>query len=125
LGVTDWPSAFAGEALDVFSFGRSNVSRPLSGTATSFVRDLAPSIVPPLQQFQRYAQAGASALGASPETQQVIGGRPTYAQRDPLAALAAYFGVPYGTVTPEQIQNERLRRRYGIESVARQAREDG
>jgi hypothetical protein len=122
LGATDWPSAILGEALDLFTFGRSNVSRPLSGTATAFVRDLAPSLIPPLQQFQRYAQAGASAAGVSPETQQMIGGRPTYAQRDPVAALAGYLGVPYGTVTPQQFQNELLRQQYAIRDIGRAAR---
>lgn len=122
LGVTDWPSALVGELLDVASFGRTNRSRPTQGTATAFVKELVPSMVPPLQQAQRYIQAAASAAGASPETQAAIGGRESYRQRDPLAVLATYLGIPYQTLTPEQLQSELRRRQYGIQDIAQRAR---
>jgi hypothetical protein len=120
-GVTDSPSVLLGELIDQLSGNRTDLARREEGTATSWTRDLLPSMVPPLQQAQRYGQAALTAAGVPESTREAIGGRPSYQQRDPLSVLAAYLGVPVGKVDEQQLRNEALRRRFGIQDIVRRA----
>jgi hypothetical protein len=120
-GVTDFPSVMLGELIDQLTGNRTNLSRREDGTATAWTRDLLPSMVPPLQQAQRYGQAALTAVGVPESTREAIGGRPSYQQRDPLSVLAAYLGVPVGKVDEQQLRNEALRRRFGIQDIVKGA----
>jgi hypothetical protein len=62
-----------------------------------------------------------SAAGQGPESpvQQAIGGSSRYAERDFWTTLGTYLGIPYGQLTPEQIQGELRRMEYAAKGVGR------
>jgi len=86
-----------------------------------FAQSVGPGLLPPLQQLQRYLKSGLSAAGQGPESpvQQAIGGSSRYAERDFWTTLGTYLGIPYGQLTPEQIQGELRRMQYAAKGVGR------
>ena len=119
MGATDYLAAPLTEAIDL-AFG-SNLSSPTTGGISAAGQQLLPSILPPLQQFQRYSKAALSAAGQGPESaaQLAVGGDPRYAERDALTVLAAYLGIPIKRFTDQQLEGELRRRIFETNEVGR------
>jgi len=119
-GVTDIPSAAITELADLLSADVSGEFVPGEGYQMGrFAQSVAPGLLPPLQQLQRYLKSAVGAAGQGPESpvQQAIGGSERYAERDWLTTLGTYLGIPVGRLTPEQLQGELRRIRYNIRDV--------
>lgn len=119
-GVTDIPSAAITELADLLSADVSGEFVPGEGYQMGrFAQSVAPGLLPPLQQLQRYLKSGLGAAGQGPESpvQQAIGGSERYAERDWLTTLGTYLGIPVGRLTPEQLQAELRRIQYNIRDV--------
>ena len=119
MGATDYLAAPLTEAIDL-GFG-SDLSSPTTGTISAAGQQLLPSMLPPLQQLQRYLKTGLGAAGYGPEStvQQTIGGEPKYAERDWLTTLGSYTGVPVRRFTPQQLESEMRRIIYELEQIGK------
>jgi hypothetical protein len=120
-GVTDIPSI---ALTELFGLTGGDVSGEFTDDGYQigrFAQSVGPGLLPPLQQLQRYLKSGLGAAGQGPESpaQQAIGGSQRYAERNFWTTLGTYLGIPYGELTPEQIQGELRRMQYAARDVGR------
>lgn len=86
-------------------------------------QELLPSVVPPLQQLQRYLQPTLGVLG-SERGQDILGGAERYKTRDFMTTLANYLGIPYRRMTDEELEKAIDSRIYEMQDLIREADED-
>ena len=118
LGYTDLPSA-AIAALPTAMFGGSLTQGGEGAVglqAGEFVQNLAPSLIPPLQQLQRLLKPV-----LSEDVQTQFGGDPRYAERDPFTTFGTFAGLPVRQITPTQMQSELRRMEFLMRDIARNA----
>ena len=115
VGITDRPA----QALLLALNKAFRPDEPVEGLS-KFGQELAPSLLPPLSQLQRYAQPTLGVLGLE-GAQDALGGSERYKTRDFLTTLANYFGIPYRNMTEEELDNAVRSRIYQMEQIAREA----
>ncbi len=118
VGITDRPAQALLYALNKMF----RPDEPVGGLS-KFGQELAPSLLPPLSQLQRYAQPTLGVLGLE-GAQDALGGSERYKTRDFLTTLANYFGIPYRNMTEEELDKAVMSRIYQMREQTRKLDED-
>lgn len=111
-GVTDMPAQVL-----------QNITRLWRGedpTYNKYWQELLPSLLPPLQQLQRYIQPTLGAMGAT-GAQDFVGGTERYKTRDFMTTIANYLGIPYRKLTDAELEKAIDSRIYEMNSIVREA----